>query len=46
MYEGRSFMIFFRILLVIMLCIPVGYLALILFAKSMEEVIGKSGRVK
>lgn len=46
MYEGRSFMIFFRILLAIMLCIPIGYLALILFTKSMEEVIGKSRRVK
>ncbi len=39
-------MMFFRILLAIILCIPVGYLALILFTRSMDEVIGKSRRVK
>ncbi len=39
-------MIFFRILLAIILCIPVGYLALVLFTRSMDEVIGKSRRVK
>lgn len=39
-------MIFFRILLVIVLCIPVGYLAFVLFTKSMEEAIDKSKRGK
>lgn len=39
-------MIFFRILLALILCVPVGYLALTLFTKSMEEVIDKSKRVK